>query len=70
MLPQAYIWATPLVSSEAVRLANQRDWGIDFNDVSIIDNYTTPVAKILTGNNTTIHAGIFTDLERDGPMVI
>ena len=67
---QAYIWATPLVSSEALRVANLRDWGVDFNDVSIIDNYTTPVAKILTGNNTTIYAGIFTDLERDGPMVI
>jgi hypothetical protein len=67
---QAYVWATPLVSSEALRLANLRDWGVDFNDVSIIDNYTTPVAKILTGNNTTIYAGIFTDLDRDGPMVI
>jgi hypothetical protein len=67
---QAYIWATPLVSSEALRLANVRDWGVDFNDVSIIDEYTTPTTKVLTGNNTTIYAGIFADLERDGPVVI
>jgi hypothetical protein len=42
---QAYIWATPLVSSEALRLANKRDWGVDFNDVSIIDEYTTPTTQ-------------------------
>jgi hypothetical protein len=30
---QAYIWATPLVSSEALRLANVRDWGVDFTGV-------------------------------------
>jgi hypothetical protein len=39
---QAYIWATPLVSCEALRLANKRDWGVDFNDVSIVNGYTTP----------------------------
>jgi len=54
---QAYIWATPLVSREALRVANKRDWGVDFNMVSIIDNYTTPAVKVLAGNNTTIYAG-------------
>jgi hypothetical protein len=38
--------------------------------VSIIDEYTTPAVKVLTGNNTTIYAGIFLDLGRDGPIVI
>jgi hypothetical protein len=42
------------VSSESLRVANQRDWGGDFNAVSIIDEYTTAAAKVLTGNNTTI----------------
>jgi hypothetical protein len=67
---QAYVWATPLVSYEALRVANKRDWGVDFNDVSIIDTYTTPATKVLTGNDTTIYAGILFDLGRDGPVVI
>src|SRR5262245_28749121 len=67
---QAYIWAVPLVSSEALRIANKRDWGVDFNTVSIVDDHTTSVAKVLTGNNATIYAGIFVDLQRDGPVVI
>ncbi|MGZ2426201.1 DUF1254 domain-containing protein [Rhizobium laguerreae] len=67
---QAYIWATPLVAMEALRSANARDWGVDYNDVGLVDGYTTPVVSALTGNNTTIYAGVFTDLERDGPVVI
>jgi hypothetical protein len=47
-----------------------RDWDVDYNTVSIIDSYTTPAVKVLTGNNTTIYGGIFVDLDRDGPMVI
>lgn len=67
---QAYVWATPLVAFEAVRRANDRQWGVGFNTVGIIDDYTTPVAKVLTGTNTTIYAAVFADLERDGPVVI
>lgn len=67
---QAYVWAMPIVAMEALVRANKRDWGVDLNDVSIIDNYTTPAVKVLTGNNTTIYAGIFVDLGRDGPVVI
>ncbi|MBY3389186.1 DUF1254 domain-containing protein [Rhizobium laguerreae] len=67
---QAYIWATPIVSMEALRLGNKRDWGVDYNDVGLVDGYTTPAVGALTGNNTTIYAGIFTDLGRDGPVVI
>jgi hypothetical protein len=67
---QAYIWATPIVSMEALRVANKRDWDVDYNDVSVVDGYTTPDVSVLTGNNTTIYAGIFTDLGRDGPVVI
>lgn len=67
---QAYIWATPIVAMEAIRRANKRDWGVDYNDVGLVDGYTTPVVSALTGNNTTIYAAVFTDLTRDGPVVI
>ncbi|MBY5558371.1 DUF1254 domain-containing protein [Rhizobium leguminosarum] len=67
---QAYIWATPLVSMEALVQANKRDWGVDYNDVGLVDGYTTPAVGALTGNNTTIYAAVFTDLQRDGPVVI
>ena len=67
---QAYIWATPIVGIEALRLGNKRDWGVDYNEVGLVDGYTTPDVGALTGNNTTIYAGIFSDLGRDGPVVI
>lgn len=67
---QAYIWATPIVAMEAIRRANKRDWGVDYNEVGLVDGYTTPVVSALTGNNTTIYAAVFTDLSRDGPVVI
>jgi hypothetical protein len=66
---QAYVWATPIVAMESLRRANKRDWDVDFGTVSIIDTFTTPAAKVLTGNDTTIYAGIFVDAS-DGPMVI
>jgi hypothetical protein len=34
------------------------------------DHNSTPAVKVLTGNDTTIYAGIFVDLNRDGPVVI
>ena len=67
---QAYVWATPAVALESLRLANKRDWGVDINQVGLVTGYTTPVVKALTGNDTTIYAAIFVDLDRDGPVVI
>ena len=67
---QAYIWATPVVSMEAIRRANKRDWRVDYNEVGLVDGYTTPIVAALTANNTTIYAVVFTDLGRDGPVVI
>jgi len=67
---QAYVWATPAVAFEALLHGNKRDWGVDFNDGGLIDNYTTPAIKALTGNDTTIYAIVFVDPGRDGPVVI
>lgn len=67
---QAYIWATPIVSLDALRLANVKDWNVDYNAVGVVDKYTTPNIEALTGNNTTIYAASFVDLGRDGPVVI
>ena len=67
---QAYVWATPIVAMEALRRANERDWGVGANTVGINDDYTTPAVKALTANDTTIYAIVFLDLRRDGPVVI
>lgn len=66
---QAYIWATPLVSMEAVRMGNLRDYGADINQVLVNDSFTKPNFQMLTGNNTTIYSGITIDV-RNGPMVV
>lgn len=67
---QTYIWATPVVSLDALRLGNKNDWGVDYNTVGLVDHYTGPEVEALTANNTTIYAAVFVDLGRDGPMVI
>jgi hypothetical protein len=67
---QAYIWAMPTVALDALRIANKRDWGVDYNGVGIVDKFTTPAVGALTGNSTTIYAASFVDLGRDGPVVI
>ena len=67
---QAYIWAMPTVAIDALRIANVRDWGVDYNGVGIVDKFTTPAVLALTGNSTTIYAAAFADLGRDGPVVI
>ncbi len=46
-----------------------KQWDVGFNAVGLVDGYTTPVVKALTGNNTTIYAAVFVDLGRDGPVV-
>ena len=67
---QAYIWAMPTVALDALRIANKRDWGVDYNGVGIVDKFTSPAVVALTANNTTIYAAAFVDLKRDGPVVI
>ena len=67
---QAYIWAMPTVAIDALRIANVRDWGVDYNGVGIVDKFTTPAVLALTGNSTTIYAAAFADLGRDGPVVV
>ena len=66
---QAYVWAVPIVSLNELRLANVRDWGVDFNEVGICNQYTSPAVEGLTANNTTIYAALFVDLSK-GPVVI
>ncbi|MES2707758.1 MAG: DUF1254 domain-containing protein [Verrucomicrobiota bacterium] len=66
---QAYIWAIPAISLNELQIANQRDWGVGFNEVGIVDGYTTPNVEALTGNNTTIYAAVCVDLTA-GPVVI
>lgn len=51
---QAYLWAMPTVTLDAVRIANARACGADINAVALIDDY----------------AAAFVDLARDGPVVI
>jgi hypothetical protein len=67
---QAYIWATPAVALDSLRIANIRDWGVGYNGVGIVDKFTSPAVVALTGNSTTIYAAAFVDLKRDGPVVI
>jgi hypothetical protein len=67
---QAYVWATPIVSLDALRVANETDWNVGFNMVGIADQYTDPSIEALTANDTTIYAVSFVDLAIDGPVVI
>ena len=66
---QAFIWATPAVSLEALRIGNDRDWGSGFGQVAFVDGYTGPEVEGLTANATTIYAASFVDL-RAGAVVI
>lgn len=66
---QAYIWALPAIAMNEVQIANERDWGVGFNAVGIVNGYTDPKVEALTGNNTTIYAAVFVDLAK-GPVVI
>ena len=67
---QAYVWATPIVALDALRLANQRDWGVDDNEVGLAEDFANPGMEALTANASTIYAVAFVDLRRDGPVVI
>jgi hypothetical protein len=67
---QAYIWAMPTVVLDSLRIANKRDWGVDYNGVGVVNKFTSPAVVALTGNSTTIYAASFLDLGRDGPVVV
>ena len=51
---QAYLWALPAVALDGLRIANHREWGVDFNMVGVSD----------------VYAVAFVDLARDGAVVI
>ena len=53
---QAYIWATPAVALDSLRIANKRDWGVDYNGVGVVNKFTGLAVMALTGNSTTIYA--------------
>ena len=67
---QAYLWAYPAVSFEAIRIANKRDLGVDYNDLIIADNYADPKGLWLTANDTTIYAMANVELGKSGPMIL
>jgi hypothetical protein len=65
---QAYMWAAPLVATEAVRAAALRTDGIDRNAIAIVADHAD--LRRLTGQNPSLYARVFIDLDRDGPVVI
>jgi hypothetical protein len=67
---QAYLWAYPAVSFEAIRIAVKRDLGAEGNDLIIADNYADPKGLWLTANDTTIYAMANVNLGKSGPMVL
>ncbi len=67
---QAYLWAYPAVSFEAIRIGLKRDIGIDLNDFAIADNYLDARGVWLTANDTTIYAVANIDLGKSGPVVV
>jgi hypothetical protein len=67
---QAYLWAYPAVSFESIRVAVNRDLGVDLNDLIIADNFADPRGLWLTANDTTIYALANVDLGKAGPVVV
>ncbi|RPJ85055.1 MAG: DUF1254 domain-containing protein, partial [Acidobacteria bacterium] len=67
---QAFLWAYPAVSFEAIRVALKQDLGIDYNDFGIADNFVDPRSVWLTANDTTIYALANVDLGKSGPVVV
>ena len=65
---QAYMWAEPLVASEAVRAACLRNNKIDRNAIAIVADPAD--LRRITGQNPSLSARVFIDLDRDGPVVI
>lgn len=67
---QAYLWAYPAVSFESIRIACDRDYGLDYNDVGIVEHFMDTKPLWLTANDTTIYAWSNVDLGRSGPVVV
>jgi hypothetical protein len=67
---QAYLWAYPAVSFQAILAANKRDLGVDLYDLIIADNFADPKGLWLTANDTTIYAMANVDLGKSGPVVV
>lgn len=67
---QAYLWAYPAVSFESIRVAVNRDLGVDLNDLIIADSFADPRGLWLTANDTTIYALANVDLGKAGPVVV
>ena len=67
---QAYLWAYPAVSFESIRVAINRDLGVDLDDLIIADNFADPRGLWLTANDTTIYALANVDLGKAGPVVV
>ena len=67
---QAFMWAYPAVSFEAIRVGLKRDLGVDYYDMAIADDYLNPKSLWLTANDTTIYAVTNVDLGKSGPVVV
>jgi len=59
---QAYMWAYPAVSFEALRIGVKRDVGVDYNDLIIAESFSGPEGLWLTSNDTTIYGLANVDL--------
>ena len=55
---QAYLWAFPLVSAQAIKVALQRDRGVGEYDIILYENYLDTKSIWFTGNNTTIYGAL------------
>lgn len=67
---QAYLWAYPAVSFEALRAGTERDLGAGLNDLIIADKFADASGLWLTANDTTIYAQTNVDLGKSGPVVV
>jgi hypothetical protein len=67
---QAFLWAYPAVSFEALRIGTKRDLGAELNDLIIADKFADANGLWLTANDTTIYAQTNLDLGKSGPVVV
>lgn len=66
---QAYLWATPLVSSANWKAMNEVAFGAKLGDIIVMDKFDERHG-FLTANNDTFYAQFVADLGRHGPVVI
>jgi hypothetical protein len=67
---QAYLWAYPAVSFEAIRVGVKRDLGAELNDLIIADDFADAKGLWLTANDTTIYSLANVDLGKSGAIVV